>query len=65
MVAKVRLAIGAVKRFIFRVDWVGVSCEGSDGSDESLAGCSVSESMLRLEGLCRQGPRLYSRGAGR
>ena len=43
----------AVKRFMFKVDWVRVSCEGSDDSDGSLAGCSVSESMSIPEGLCR------------
>ena len=51
--AKVRVDIGAVKTFISRVDWVGVLCEGSVGSDGSLAGCSVSESMLIPEGLCQ------------
>ena len=53
MVVKVRLAIGAVKRLMFKVDWVGVSCEGSDGCDGSLAGCSVSELMSIPVGLCR------------
>ena len=51
--AKVRVDIGAVRTLMLRVDWVGVSCEGSDGSDGSLAGCSVSESMSIPEGLCQ------------
>ena len=63
--AKVIVDIGAVRMFMLRVDWVGVSCEGSDGSDNSLAGCSVSESMSMPEGSCLYGPRLYSKGAGR
>ena len=63
--AKVIVDIGAVRTFMLRVDWVGVSCEGSDGSDDSLAGCSVSESTSRPEGLCLYGPSPYSRGAGR
>ena len=47
-----RVDIGAVRMFMLRVDCVGVSCEGSDGSDGSLAGCSVSESTSIPEGLC-------------
>ena len=50
--AKVRVDIGAVKTLMLRVDCVGVSCEGSDGSDGSLAGCSVSELMSIPKGLC-------------
>ena len=50
--AKVRVDIGAVRTFMLRVDWVGVLFDGSDGSDDSLAGCSVSESTSIPEGLC-------------
>ena len=63
--AKVKVDIGLVRTLMLRVDWVGVSCDGSDGSDESLAGCSVSESTSMPEGLCLYGPSPYSRGAGR
>ena len=63
--AKVIVDMGAVRTFMLRVDWVGVLCEGSDGSDDSLVGCSVSESTSMPEGLCLYGPSPYSRGAGR